>query len=83
MAKGTRGRIVQVMGPVVDIEFPPDQLPEIYNGLEIPRDRGKLVVEVQNHLGNDWVRTVAMDSTDGLRRGMEVIDTGASITMPV
>jgi F-type H+-transporting ATPase subunit beta len=83
MARGTRGRIVQVMGPVVDVEFPPDQLPEIYNGLEISRDGGKLVVEVQNHLGNDWVRTVAMDSTDGLRRGMEVIDTGAPITMPV
>ena len=83
MARGTRGRIVQVMGPVVDVEFPPDQLPEIYNGLEIPRDGGKLVVEVQNHLGNDWVRTVAMDSTDGLRRGMEVIDTGVPITMPV
>lgn len=83
MAKGTRGRIVQVMGPVVDVKFPPEQLPEIYNGLEIPRDGGKLVVEVQNHLGNDWVRTVAMDSTDGLRRGMEVIDTGAPITMPV
>jgi F-type H+-transporting ATPase subunit beta len=83
MARGTRGRIVQVMGPVVDVEFPPDQLPEIYNGLEIPRDGGRLVVEVQNHLGNDWVRTVAMASTDGLRRGMEVIDTGAPITMPV
>ena len=83
MARGTRGKIVQVMGPVVDVEFPPDQLPEIYNSLEISRDRGKLVVEVQNHLGNDWVRTVAMDSTDGLRRGMEVIDTGAPITMPV
>ena len=83
MARGTRGRIVQVMGPVVDVEFPPDRLPEIYNGLEIPRDGGKLVVEVQNHLGNDWVRTVAMDSTDGLRRGMEAIDTGAPITMPV
>ncbi|MFB0546004.1 MAG: F0F1 ATP synthase subunit beta, partial [Anaerolineae bacterium] len=71
------------MGPVVDVEFPPDQLPEIHNGLEIPRDGGKSVVEVQNHLGNDWVRTVAMDSTDGLRRGMVVIDTGVPITMPV
>ncbi len=83
MARGTRGRIVQVMGPVVDVEFPTNQLPEIYNGLEIPHDGGKLVVEVQNHLGSDWVRTVAMDSTDGLWRGMEVIDTGATITMPV
>ena len=83
MAKGTRGRIVQVMGPVVDVEFPTEQLPEIYNGLEIPINGKKLVVEVQNHLGNDRVRTVAMDSTDGLQRGMEVIDTGAPITMPV
>jgi len=71
------------MGPVVDVAFPPNQLPQIYNGLEIPHDGGKLVVEVQNHLGHDWVRTVAMDSTDGLRRGMAVIDTGAPISMPV
>ena len=85
------GRIVQIMGPVVDIEFPPDQLPEIYNAVEIPLDGGdgasptgrKLVCEVQQHLGNDWVRTVAMSSTDGLRRGMPAIDTGGPITVPV
>jgi F-type H+-transporting ATPase subunit beta len=79
------------MGPVVDIEFPPDQLPEIYNAVEIPLDGGdgasptgrKLVCEVQQHLGNDWVRTVAMSSTDGLRRGMPAIDTGGPITVPV
>jgi len=84
MAKGTIGRVVQVMGPVVDIEFPPDELPEIYHAVEIPRRGEKsLVVEVQHHMGDDWVRCVAMDSTDGLRRGMKAIDTGGPITVPV
>jgi F-type H+-transporting ATPase subunit beta len=71
------------MGPVVDIEFPTGELPEIYHAVEIPRDGGKLVVEVEQHLGNDWVRTVAMDATDGLRRGMEAIATGGPIRVPV
>ncbi len=83
MAKGTVGRVVQVTGPVVDLEFPTDQLPEIFNAVEIQKDGSKLIVEVENHLGNDWVRTVAMDATDGLRRGMDAIDTGAPITVPV
>jgi F-type H+-transporting ATPase subunit beta len=83
MAKGSRGRVVQVMGPVVDIDFPPGQLPEIYDAVEIPRDGGKLVVEVQQHLGNEWVRCVAMDATDGLRRGAEAIATGEPIKVPV
>jgi len=83
MAKGTKGRIVQIMGPVVDIEFPSGELPEIYDAVEIPRDGGKLVVEVEQHLGNDWVRTVAMDATDGLRRGMEALGTGGPIQVPV
>ena len=89
MAKGTIGKIVQVMGPVVDVEFPSEELPEIYNAVEIPRgEEGRgasrsLIVEVQHHTGNDWVRCVAMDSTDGLRRGMRAIDTGGPITMPV
>jgi F-type H+-transporting ATPase subunit beta len=89
MAKGTIGKIVQVMGPVVDVEFPPEELPEIYHAVEIPRQeegRGpsrSLIVEVQHHMGDDWVRCVAMDSTDGLRRGMRAINTGAPITMPV
>ncbi len=78
-----KGKIVQIMGPVVDIQFPPEELPDIYNAIEIPREDGRLVVEVQQHLGNDWVRCVALGSTDGLRRGMEAIDTGGPITVPV
>src|SRR5690242_9137534 len=78
------GRIVQVMGPVVDIEFPPDQLPEIYNALEVKMDdETTLVLETQTHLGNDWVRAVAMSTTDGLRRGMNAVDTGQAISVPV
>ena len=84
MAKGTIGRVVQVMGPVVDIEFPPDELPEIYHAVEIPREGERsLIVEVQHHMGDEWVRCVAMDTTDGLRRGMKAIDTGGPITVPV
>jgi F-type H+-transporting ATPase subunit beta len=71
------------MGPVVDVEFPQGELPDIYYAVEIPKNGDKLVVEVQQHLGNDWVRCVAMDATDGLRRGMEAIDTGGPITVPV
>jgi F-type H+/Na+-transporting ATPase subunit beta len=79
-----KGKIVQVMGAVVDIEFPPDQLPEIYNALEVTFDNGNvLVLETQQHLGNDWVRAVAMSSSDGLRRGMDALDTGQAITVPV
>ncbi|MDP9472741.1 MAG: F0F1 ATP synthase subunit beta [Chloroflexota bacterium] len=100
------GRVLQITGPVVDVEFPPDQLPEIYNAIEIGldgtgdgsrggegqgdgtgtggrSDGGRLILEVQNHLGNDAVRAVAMSSTDGLRRGMPAMDTGAPITVPV
>ncbi len=84
MAKGTAGHVVQVMGAVVDVEFPPDQLPEIYHAVEVPRDgQESLVLEVQTHRSNDIVRTVAMDSTDGLRRGQVAYDTGAAITVPV
>jgi F-type H+-transporting ATPase subunit beta len=68
---------------VVDVEFPQGELPEIYFAVEIPRNGDKLVVETQQHLGNDVVRCVAMDATDGLRRGMEAIDTGGPITVPV
>jgi F-type H+-transporting ATPase subunit beta len=77
------------MGAVVDVEFPPGELPEIYYALEVPREDGNgagaegLILEVQQHLGNEWVRCVAMDSTDGLRRGVEAIDTGAPIAVPV
>jgi len=83
MAEGSRGRVVQVMGPVVDIEFSSGDLPEIYDAVEIPRDGGRLVVEVQQHLGKDWVRCVAMDATDSLRRGMEALSTGKPIMVPV
>lgn len=81
---GATGRIVQVLGPVVDIEFPSEHLPEIYNSVLVTRDDGTvLTLEVQSHLGNDWVRAVAMSSTDGIRRGMDVVDSGRSIAVPV
>jgi len=83
MAKGTVGKVVQVTGPVVDIEFPEGELPEIYYAVEIPKDGGRLVVEVQQQVGSNWVRGVAMDTTDGLRRGMTAIDTGGPIMVPV
>jgi F-type H+-transporting ATPase subunit beta len=83
MAERTKGRVVQVMGPVVDVEFPGGDLPDIYHAIAIPRNGGQLIAEVQQHLGNDWVRCVAMDATDGLRRGMEVINTGKPISVPV
>jgi len=79
-----QGKIVQIMGPVVDVEFAPEELPEIYEAIEVKRpEGGRLVLEVQQHLGNDMVRCVAMDSTDGLRRGLEAISTGGPITVPV
>ena len=83
---GTRveGRILAVVGPVVDVEFPPDQLPQIYDAIEIPMGSGPvLVCEVQQHLGEGRVRTVAMSSTDGLQRGIPVHNTGAPISVPV
>lgn len=84
MAKGTVGRVKQVMGAVVDVEFQSENLPEIYDAIEVPRDgQDSLVLEVQQHLGNDVVRTIAMDATDGLRRGQDAISTGAPISVPV
>jgi len=84
MAKGAKGQVVQVIGTVVDIEFPPDELPFIYNALNVTMPNGStLVVEVQQHLGNNWVRALAMDTTDGLPRGAEAMDTGEPITVPV
>jgi F-type H+-transporting ATPase subunit beta len=78
-----KGKIVQVMGTVVDAEFPVDELPPINNAIEIAMDGGKLVAEVQQHLGNNWVRCLAMGGTDGLRRGAEAVDLGSSIKVPV
>ena len=81
---GATGKIVQVTGPVVDVEFPTDRLPEIYNALKLTkRDGTELTLEVQQHLGNDWVRAVAMSSSDGLVRGMDVVDQGGPISVPV
>jgi F-type H+-transporting ATPase subunit beta len=79
------GSIVQIIGPIVDVRFPPEQLPSIHNALQIPDERHSrtLIVEVAQHLGNDIVRCVAMDMTDGLVRGMTVIDTGGPISVPV
>ncbi len=77
------GKISQVMGAVVDVEFKDGNLPEILNALEVKEWDTRLVLEVAQHLGDSSVRTVAMDSTDGLTRSMEVIDTGAPITIPV
>jgi len=105
-APTTTGRIAQIIGPVVDVQFPPEQLPEIYFALQVDLsatvstgDAGKdgesaamkgveaatgnLILEVQQHLGNDVVRAVAMGPTDGLRRGLEVVNTGAPISVPV
>ena len=80
----TRGRVVQVLGGVVDVEFPPDQLPEVFDAVEVPRENADpLVLEVQKHLGNNWVRCVAMDSTDGLQRGALAYATGNPIMVPV
>src|SRR5437870_807894 len=102
------GQVVQVKGPVVDVEFPDEHIPAIYNALEVdfggeaaaehsrvtegaatvtgqggPNGHARLVLEVQQQLGNNWVRTVAMGPTDGVQRGMAVRDTGGPITVPV
>jgi F-type H+-transporting ATPase subunit beta len=84
----TNGRVIQVMGPVVDVEFPAGALPELYTALSlsnpsISEQPDNLVVEVAQHLGENMVRTIAMDTTDGLRRGMPVKNTGGPIQMPV
>ncbi len=85
MSEGRLGRVVQVTGAVVDVEFPSGNLPQIYEALEISRGEGEdsLVLEVEHHLGKNWVRTVAMGATDGLLRGEPVIPTGSPITVPV
>jgi F-type H+-transporting ATPase subunit beta len=83
MTKGAIGKVVQIQGAVVDVAFNPDELPEIFDALEIQSNGSKLVLEVQQHLGQNWVRCVAMDSTDGLRRGTHALATGAPIAVPV
>src|ERR1700712_3391366 len=79
------GKIAQVIGPVIDVRFDLEggQLPNILDALEIVRGDQKLILEVQKHIGEDMVRTIAMDSSDGVYRGMEVVATGSAIKMPV
>ncbi|MBC8458355.1 MAG: F0F1 ATP synthase subunit beta, partial [Deltaproteobacteria bacterium] len=78
-----KGKVAQVIGTVVDIEFPPDELPALYNAIEVATDSGKIVLEAQEHVGNNWVRCLALLPTDGLERGVEAMDTGAALTVPV
>ena len=77
------GTVVQIIGPVLDIKFPTEELPNLLNAIEIEHDGRKIVVEVSQHVGNDTVRCIAMSSTDGLVRGIKAVDTGESITVPV
>jgi len=81
------GKIVQVIGPVLDVEFEPEKLPEIYNALVVDDSSGpmpvRLVAEVQQHIGQNQVRAVAMSSSDGVVRGMKAVDAGGPITAPV
>jgi len=83
MAKGSKGKVVQVIGTVVDVEFPADELPEIYSAVELQNDGEKLVLEVEQHVGNSWARCLALGATEGLARGIEVVDTGSPISVPV
>jgi F-type H+-transporting ATPase subunit beta len=88
MSSSGKGKVIQVIGPVVDVEFPPGKLPKILNALtlsnaSISSEKENLVLEVAQHLGESVVRTIAMDATEGLVRGVEVTDTGSPIMMPV
>jgi len=83
MAKQNVGKVVQVIGPVLDVEFEPEQLPELYNAVTVKVDSGQLVAEVEQHIGRNQIRAVAMSSTDGVVRGMDVLDTGQPIMVPV
>ena len=77
------GTVVQIIGAVLDIKFPPEHLPNLLNAIEIEHEGKKLTVEVAQHIGDDTVRCIAMGSTDGLVRGLPAVDTGASIKVPV
>jgi len=77
------GRVAQVIGTVVDVEFPPDELPAINNAIEVNTELGKVVLETQHHIGNSWARCLALSPTDGMKRGDEALDTGNAIAVPV
>jgi F-type H+-transporting ATPase subunit beta len=78
-----KGKVTQVIGSVVDFEFPPDKMPSLFNAIEVTKDGDKLVLEVQGHIGNNWVRCLSLQPTDGLARGVEAVDTGAPLMVPV
>ena len=78
-----KGRITQVIGTVVDVEFPRNELPSLFNALEVPTPKGKTILEVESHIGNFKVRCVALAPTEGLPRGAEVVDTGKPLVVPV
>src|SRR5512134_1249459 len=84
MANDATGRVVQILGGVVDVEFPEGDIPDLFEAIEVERSgKEPLVLEVQKHIGDNWVRTVAMDATDGLQRGVPAVATGAPILVPV
>ena len=83
MAQNNVGKIIQIIGAVLDIKFSSDDLPALNNAIEINNNGTKIVAEVAQHLGDDVVKCIAMSSTDGLKRGMEAIDTGAPISVPL
>ena len=80
---GKIGKVVQVIGPVIDIKFESDSLPDLYNAININMGDHELVAEVEQHVGDDIVRTIAMSATEGLKRGMDAVDTGNPISVPV
>ncbi|MBO4961694.1 MAG: F0F1 ATP synthase subunit beta, partial [Flavobacteriales bacterium] len=85
-ADNSKGKIIKIVGPVVDVQFPPKSanFPKIYDALEVTNDLGNTITfEVQQQIGEDTLRCIAMDITDGLSRGMEVVATGSSIKMPI
>ncbi len=77
------GKVVQVIGTVVDVEFPPESLPALYNAIEIQSNGGKVVLEAESHLPNYWIRCVSLSPTEGLERGMVAVDTGSPVRVPV
>ena len=77
------GKVVQIIGTVVDVEFPPDELPALLNAVKTQIDDEQLILEVEQHIGNNWVRCLAMGATEGLQRGIDVEDLGQPITVPV
>ncbi len=78
-----KGKVVQVIGTVVDVEFPPEELPKLFNAVEVQIDGVRTVLEVEQQIGNNWVRCLALGPTEGLARGIEVVDTGAPVAVPV